>query len=119
MQMLELEMIDEVFQIMTFYEHLREVQQTGLSILEILVSDDSDWRDEVARKGGVKLVCDIAKRWKDSPNTMEKILICMSYLAAEDYIEVMLCQHEALEYVAYVMKKNVKNANLMTRASLA
>merc|ERR1712217_378245 len=33
--------------------------------------------------------------------------------------EVMLCQHDALEYVAHVMKKNVKNANLMTRASLA
>merc|ERR1712157_143135 len=32
MQMLELEMIDEVFQVMRHYEHLRDIQHAGLAI---------------------------------------------------------------------------------------
>jgi len=119
MQMLELEMIDEVFELMRRYSHVRDVQRAGLSILEVLTMDDPDWRDEVARKGGVTLLCEIAKQRKDSPNIMCQVMICMSYLAAEDYIEVMLCQHDALEYVAHVIRTHYKNAELATRACLA
>jgi len=119
MQMLEMEIIDEIFQLMKHYEHLKDAQRAGLAIIEILIMDDLDWRDEVARRGGVSLLCDIAKQRKDNTSLMCQVMTCMSYLAAEDYIEVMLCQHDALEYVSYVMQKHVKNAELITRASLA
>merc|ERR1712080_571114 len=119
MQMLELEMIDEIFQIMKQYEHLKDLQRAGLAIIEILIMDDPNWRDEVARKGGVALLCDIARQRKDSPNMMCQVMTCMSYLAAEDYIEVMLCQHDALEHVAHVLRNHVKHAELVTRTSLA
>eukprot|EP00406_Dinophysis_acuminata_P045070 CAMPEP_0179304920 /NCGR_PEP_ID=MMETSP0797-20121207/49353_1 /TAXON_ID=47934 /ORGANISM="Dinophysis acuminata, Strain DAEP01" /LENGTH=363 /DNA_ID=CAMNT_0021014545 /DNA_START=69 /DNA_END=1160 /DNA_ORIENTATION=+ len=118
-QMLELEMIDEVFQVMSHFQHLREVQRAGLAIIEVLIMDDPTWRDEVVRKGGVVLLCDIARQRRDSPNMMCQVMICMSYLAAEDYIEVMLCQHEALDHVAHILRHHVKNAELVTRASLA
>merc|ERR1712032_728949 len=84
-------------------------ERIGLAILEILIMDDPDWRDEVARKGGVALLCDIAKKRKDSPNIMCQVMTCVSYLAAEDYIEVMLCQNDALEYVAHIMRRHAKN----------
>lgn len=119
MQMLEMEMMDEIFQLMKHYEHLRDVQRAGLAIMEVLIMDDVEWRDEVARKGGVTLLCDIAKQRKDSPNMMCQVMTCMSYLGAEDYIEVMLCQHDALEYIAYVLRHHFKNPELATRASLA
>merc|ERR1719188_1756056 len=48
MQMLELEMIDEIFQLMKHFEHLRDVQKKGLAIIELLTMEDSEWRDEVA-----------------------------------------------------------------------
>jgi len=118
-EMMELEMIDEVFQLMKYFAHVRDVHHHGLAIMEILIMDDSEWRDEVARKGGIALVCDIAKQRKDSPSIMCQVMTCMSYLAAEDYIEVMLCQHDALHYVAYVLKVHAANAELVTRASLA
>ena len=47
------------------------------------------------------------------------VMTCMSYLAAEDYIEIMLCQHDALEHVAYALRHYLKNAELVTRACLA
>lgn len=119
MQMLEMEMIDDIFQLMKEYMHLRDVQRAGLAIVEVLVMDDLDWRDEIARKGGVALVCDIAKQWKQSPNLMCQVLTCMSYLAAEDYIEVMFCQYDALEHITTVLRNHVKNAELVTRAALA
>merc|ERR550514_474105 len=55
MQMLELEMLEEVFALMRQYEHLKDIQRGGLAILELLVMDDVEWRDEVACRGGVKL----------------------------------------------------------------
>lgn len=119
MQMLEMEMIDDIFQLMKYYSHVRDVQQHGLAIIEILIMDDPDWRDEVARKGGVVLLCDIAKERKDQPRIMCQVMTCMSYLAAEDYIEVMLCQHDALTSVAYVIEKFAGDAELATRAALA
>lgn len=119
LQMLELEMIDEIFQVMKHYEHLRDIQRAGLAIMELLIMDDPDWRDEVARKGGVALLCDTARQRRDSPNMMCQVMTCMSYLAAEDYIEVMLCQHDALEHVAHILRYHVKNSELVTRACLA
>lgn len=119
MRMLEMEMMDEIFMLMRQYEHLKEVQARGLALVELLVMDDSDWRDEVARKGGIKLLCDIAKQRKDDQQVMCQVVTCMSYLAAEDYIEVMLCQHEALEYIAYIYANYAANVELVTRSSLA
>jgi len=119
MQMLEMEMIDEIFLVMKDYEHVKDVQRAGLSIMEALITNDTDWRDEVARKGGVGLLCEIAKQRKTSPNILCQVMTCMSYLAAEDYIEVMLCQHDALEHVVYVMRQYPKNKELAMRASLA
>merc|ERR1719197_878845 len=46
-------------------------------------------------------------------------MTCMSYLAAEDYIEVMLGQHDALEHVCYVLSHSPRNVELVTRAILA
>jgi len=119
MRMLETEMLDEVFELIRRYDHLRDAQRTGMAIIELLVMDDQDWRDEVARKGGVALLCEIAKQRKDSPKLMCQVMTCMSYLAAEDYIEIMLCQHDALEFVAYCFEKHTRNAELVTRTSLA
>lgn len=118
-QMLEMEMMEEVFDLMRQFHSLKDVQRVGLAIMELLIMDDSDWRDEVARRGGVRLLCEIAKARKDNQAMMCQVVTCMSYLAAEDYIEVMLCQHEALEYVAYCLQHYVKNQELVTRASLA
>jgi len=39
-QMLEIEMIDDIFMLMKEYLHLREVIRNGLAIVEILVMDD-------------------------------------------------------------------------------
>jgi hypothetical protein len=119
LQMHELEMIDEIFQIMEHYEHLMAVQRSGLAIIETLVMDDISWRDEVARKGGVALLCMLARAWEANPVLLGQVMTCMSYLAAEDYIEVMLCQHGALELVVNTMNAYMGNADLMTRASLA
>lgn len=119
MQMLEMEMIDEVFLLMKEFWQVADVQRAGLSIIELLIMDDPEWRDEVARKGGAPLLCEIAKEYKDNPSIMCQVMTCMSYLAAEDYIEIMLGQHDALEYVAYVLKNNTKSAELVTRAILA
>lgn len=119
MRMYEMEMIDEILSIMLRWEDLEAVQRAGLSIIELLIVYDPDWRDELARKGGVKLLCDIARRMRNCPNIMCQIMTCMSYLAAEDYIEIMLCQHEALEYVTYVIRYYTANEELVTRASLA
>jgi hypothetical protein len=119
MQMQELEMIDEIFQLMQHYRHLRPVQRSGLSIIETLIMDDPEWRDEVARKGGVGLICELAQTWEGSPKMLGQVMTCMAYLAAEDYLEVMLCQHGALEYVASAIRSYPANADLMTRASLA
>jgi len=119
MQMQELEMIDEIFQLMQHYRHLRPIQRSGLSIIETLTMDDPDWRDEVARKGGVALLCELARTWADSPKMLGQVMTCMAYLAAEDYLEVMLCQHGALEYVANTIRAYPTNTDLMTRASLA
>eukprot|EP00747_Dinoflagellata_sp_TGD_P164731 gnl/TRDRNA2_/TRDRNA2_185064_c0_seq1.p1 gnl/TRDRNA2_/TRDRNA2_185064_c0~~gnl/TRDRNA2_/TRDRNA2_185064_c0_seq1.p1 ORF type:complete len:370 (-),score=74.19 gnl/TRDRNA2_/TRDRNA2_185064_c0_seq1:30-1139(-) len=118
-QMRELEMIDEVFLLMRHFDQSLGAQRVGLAIIELLVMDDMEWRDEVARKGGVKLICDIARRWRDRPNILCQVMTCMSYLAAEDYIEVMLCQHDALEYVTHVLETFPKNAELVTRTCLA
>lgn len=118
-EMLELEMVDEIFQIMRYFLHVRDIQHHGLAIIEILIMDDPEWRDEVARKGGVSLLVDIAKLRKDTPNIMCQVMTCMAYLAAEDYIEVMLCQHDALQYVSYIIQAYVENIELVTRASLA
>lgn len=119
MQMLEMEVIDEIFLLMKQFEEIKDVQRTGLAIVELLIMDDPDWRDEVARKGGAELLCDIAKQRRDSSNIMCQVMTCMSYLAAEDYIEIMLGQHDALEYVAYCLRHSVKNIELVTRALLA
>merc|ERR1719277_1420008 len=98
---------------MKYFTHAVEVNRHGLAIIELLIMDDPEWR------GGVALLCDIAKERKDSPSIMCQVMTCMSYLAAEDYIEVMLCQHDALHYVCYVLKVHAANAELVTRASLA
>mmetsp|Transcript_66909 Transcript_66909/g.105885 ORF Transcript_66909/g.105885 Transcript_66909/m.105885 type:complete len:371 (-) Transcript_66909:139-1251(-) len=119
MQMLEMEMIDEIFLLQQEFEAIEDVQRVALAIMELLIMDDPEWRDEVARKGGVRLLCDLSKIYKDRPNIMCLILTCMSYLAAEDYIEIMLGQHDALEYVTYVLRNNAKHIELATRASLA
>jgi len=119
LQMLELEMIDDIFQLMKYYHQVRDVQHHGLAIVEILIMDDPEWRDEVARKGGASLICDIAAQRKDSASIMCQVMTCMSYLAAEDYIEVMLCQHDALQHVAYIIANFRRNIELVTRASLA
>ncbi|CAK0865892.1 unnamed protein product [Prorocentrum cordatum] len=119
MQMQELEMIDEIFQLMQHYRHLRPVQKSGLSIIEMLITDDPEWRDEVARKGGVGLICELARTWEGSPKMLGQVMTCMAYLAAEDYLEVMLCQHGALEYSASTMRAYPTNADLMTKTSLA
>jgi len=118
-EMLEMESIDEVFMLMRRAEKVREAQRSGLAIIELLTMDDTAWRDEVARKGGIKLICDIAKRWVDHQQVMCQVMTCMSYLAAEDYIEVMLCQHDALQYVTHVLRKHSENTELVTRACLA
>mmetsp|Transcript_6513 Transcript_6513/g.18261 ORF Transcript_6513/g.18261 Transcript_6513/m.18261 type:complete len:379 (-) Transcript_6513:228-1364(-) len=118
-QMLEMEMVDEVFMLMKKCSHLKGAQAAGLSIIELLTTEDPHWRDEVARKGGARLICDIAKEWRESPRIMCLVMTCMSYLAAEDYIEIMLCQHDALEHVAYALRHYSKNAELVTRACLA
>jgi len=120
-QMLEIEMIDDIFMLMKEYLHLREVIRNGLAIVEILVMDDLEWRDEVARKGGVALICDIAKQWRHSPNLLCQVMSCTSYLAAEDYIEVMFCQHEALEQISCILRAEqyTKNVELITRTCLA
>mmetsp|Transcript_125605 Transcript_125605/g.391076 ORF Transcript_125605/g.391076 Transcript_125605/m.391076 type:complete len:358 (-) Transcript_125605:378-1451(-) len=119
MQMLEMEMIDEIFQAMKDYEHVKDVHRAGLAIIETLTANDTDWRDEVARKGGVGLICEIAKQRRYSPNILCQVMTCMSYLAAEDYIEVMLCQHDALEHVVHALRQYPKNRELALRASLA
>mmetsp|Transcript_39183 Transcript_39183/g.79123 ORF Transcript_39183/g.79123 Transcript_39183/m.79123 type:complete len:358 (-) Transcript_39183:107-1180(-) len=119
MQMLEMEMIDEIFQVMKDYQHVKDVQRAGLSIIETLTTNDADWRDEIARKGGVGLLCEIAKQRKNSPTILCQVMTCISYLAAEDYIEVMLCQHDALEHVVYVMRQFPKNKELAMSSSLA
>lgn len=119
MQMLEIEMIDEIFLLMKEFDQAKDVQKAGLAIIELLVMDDPEWRDEVARKGGVALLCEIARAWKNSPNIMNQVMTCMSYLAAEDYIEIMLGQHDALEYVAYALRQHTKNPELATRGMLA
>jgi len=119
MQMMELEMIDEILQLMQYFSHVGHVQHHGLAIIELLVMDDPEWRDEVTRKGGVPLLCDIAKRRKDSPTIMCQVMSCMSYLAAEDYIEVMLGHYDALHYVSYALTVHAANVPLVTRASLA
>lgn len=118
-QMMEIEMIDEIFHLMQYFSHVRDINHHGLAIIEILIMDDPEWRDEVARRGGVPLLCEVAKHRKDSPTIMCQVMTCMSYLAAEDYIEVMLCQYDALHYVAYVLKVHAANAELVTRAMLA
>lgn len=119
MQMLEMEMIDEIFLLMQEFAHVEDVQRAALSIVELLIMDDPDWRDEVARKGGVRLLCDLCKHYIDRPNIMCLILTCMSYLAAEDYIEIMLGQHDAIEHVIAVLRSNAKHIEVTTRASLA
>uniref|UniRef100_A0A7S1MLX9 Armadillo repeat-containing protein 8 n=1 Tax=Alexandrium catenella TaxID=2925 RepID=A0A7S1MLX9_ALECA len=119
MQMLEMEMIDEIFQVMKDYEHVKDVQRAGLAIVQTLITNDTDWRDEVARKGGVGLLCEIAKQRRNSPNVLCQVMTCISYLAAEDYIEVMLCQHNALEHVVYVLGQYPKNKELAMCAALA
>mmetsp|Transcript_34534 Transcript_34534/g.98196 ORF Transcript_34534/g.98196 Transcript_34534/m.98196 type:complete len:379 (+) Transcript_34534:95-1231(+) len=121
MQMLEMEMIDDILQLMREYAGVRDLQHHGLAIIEILIMDDPEWRDEVARKGGVAIVCAIAKQrqYRNSPSIMCQVMTVMSYLAAEDYIEVMLCQHDALQYVSYVLRFFAQNVELATRASLA
>mmetsp|Transcript_32944 Transcript_32944/g.94611 ORF Transcript_32944/g.94611 Transcript_32944/m.94611 type:complete len:374 (-) Transcript_32944:278-1399(-) len=118
-QMLDMEMIEDIFQLMRQYPRVRDLQHHGLAIIEILIMDDPEWRDEVARKGGVALVCAVAKRYRDKPSIMCQVMTVMSYLAAEDYIEVMLCQHDALHYVSYVLRYFAQNVELATRASLA
>lgn len=119
MVMMEMEMIDEIFMLMKKISHIKAAQRAGLAIVELLTMDDPQWRDEVARKGGVRLVCDVAKEWKESPQIMCSVMTCMSYLAAEDYIEIMLCQHDALAYVTHALRQYEKNAELVTRACLA
>merc|ERR1719491_2099769 len=104
---------------MKYYSHVRDIQHHGLAVVEILIMDDSEWRDEVARKGGVALICDIAKQRKESPSIMCQVMTCISYLSAEDYIEVTLCRHDALQHVAYIIATYPRNAELVTRASLA
>lgn len=118
-RMLEMEMIDEIFMLMSQYEHLKPLQHHGLAIIELLVMDDPQWRDEVARKGGARLLCNIAKQRCDSPNILCQVMTCMSYMAAEDYIEILLCQFDALEYITHVLRNYSKNAELITRTSLA
>merc|ERR1719277_2234321 len=112
-------MIDDIFQFMKYYGHVSDVQHHGLAICEILIMDDPEWRDEVARKGGVELICEIAKERKDSESIMCQVMTCISYLAAEDYIEVMLCQHDALLHVGYIIQEYPNSPELVTRASLA
>jgi hypothetical protein len=119
MQMLEIEMIEEIFELMRRYEHLRDCQRAGLAIIELLIMDDQDWRDEVARKGGCALLCEIAWQWKANTKILCQVMTCMAYLAAEDYIEVMLCQHDALEYMSYVFDNHGSDVELVTRAALA
>jgi hypothetical protein len=119
MQMLELEMIDEVFLLMQQFEHIKDVQRAGLAIVELLIMDDPEWRDEVARKGGVRLLCSLAENHRDSTNLMCQIMTCMSYMAAEDYIEIMLGQHDALQHVTHALRHHVKNIELVTRTTLA
>lgn len=118
-EMLEIEMIDEILLVVQHFEQVKEIQRTGLAIIELLVMDDPDWRDEIARKGGCELLCRIAKQRRDSPNVMCQVMTCMAYLAAEDYIEVMLCQYDALEYVTHILRHHASNPELVTRASLA
>jgi hypothetical protein len=120
-EMMELEMMDEIILLMKddAFRTVEAIQKAGLAIIELLITDDSEWRDEVARKGGVVVICDIARRYKDNAEIMCQVMTCMSYLAAEDYIEVMLGQHDALAFVAYVIKTNMMNAELVTRAMLA
>eukprot|EP00929_Paragymnodinium_shiwhaense_P010220 TRINITY_DN11475_c0_g1_i5.p1 TRINITY_DN11475_c0_g1~~TRINITY_DN11475_c0_g1_i5.p1 ORF type:complete len:248 (-),score=47.74 TRINITY_DN11475_c0_g1_i5:354-1097(-) len=117
MQMLEMEAIDEIFELMRRYEHMRDMQRAGLAIIEVLVMDDQAWRDEVARKGGIVLLCDIAKQRRDSPKLLCQVLTCMAYLAAEDYIEVLLCQHDALEYVGGVFQRTTKTRAFLVASS--
>merc|ERR1719482_2679007 len=106
MQMLELEMIDEIFLLMQQFEDLKDIQRAGLAIVELLVMDDLEWRDEVARKGGAAILCEVAKQHKDNSSIMCQVMTCMSYLAAEDYIEIMLGQHDALEHVCYALSQS-------------
>jgi len=119
MRMLEMEMIDEIFLLMKEFAAITDVQRGGLAIVELLVMDDLEWRDEVARKGGAALLCEVAKQHKDNTSIMCQVMTCMSYLAAEDYIEIMLGQHDALEHICYVLGHKTKNVELVTRAILA
>mmetsp|Transcript_37272 Transcript_37272/g.79132 ORF Transcript_37272/g.79132 Transcript_37272/m.79132 type:complete len:369 (+) Transcript_37272:94-1200(+) len=118
-EMMELEMIDEIFYFMRYYSHIKDIHHHGLAIMELLIMDDAEWRDEVARKGGALLVVDIAALRKESPSIMCQVMTCMSYLASEDYIEVMLCTHDALTYVTYCLQEQLTNQELVTRACLA
>jgi len=163
MQMLEMEMIDEIFLLMKEFWQVIDVQRAGLAIMELLIMDDPEWRDEVVRKGGAALLCEIANgvlfgkvgktcavcekavakyiadakddqvpffmrpcyehlpvmSHKENQRIMCQVMTCMSYLAAEDYIEVMLGQHDALEHVSHVLKNCTENIELVTRAILA
>lgn len=147
MQMLEMEMIDEIFLLMKEFWQVLDVQRAGLAIMELLIMDDPEWRDEVARKGGAALLCEVANgvlsgkvgkpcaicekaisnnkddhlpvHHKENQSLMCQVMTCMSYLAAEDYIEVMLGQHDALEHVSHVLRNCTENIELVTRAILA
>jgi len=118
-RMLEMEMIDEIFCLLRKFEKTPQIQARGLAILELLVMDDAEWRDEVARKGGVKIISRIADQGRDYPQMMAQVMTVMAYLAAEDYIEVMLGMHDGLEIISYCMYAYPSDSELMTRTSLA
>lgn len=60
MQMLEMEMIDDILQLMREYAGVRDLQHHGLAIIEILIMDDPEWRDEVAR---TRSACPLGSSW--------------------------------------------------------
>ncbi len=66
-RMLEMEMSQPLFQLIRIHFERRDVLLSGLNIIELLVVDSRDWRDEVARSGGVELLCDVLTDYKDDP----------------------------------------------------
>eukprot|EP00928_Gymnodinium_smaydae_P013115 TRINITY_DN14782_c0_g5_i1.p1 TRINITY_DN14782_c0_g5~~TRINITY_DN14782_c0_g5_i1.p1 ORF type:complete len:350 (-),score=68.16 TRINITY_DN14782_c0_g5_i1:135-1184(-) len=118
-QMLDMDVLEDVVLTMRRFPMQSDVQWYGLSIIARIAEDDSKARDEVARRGGCELICAIAGRHMNNPRLLYQVMRCVAYLAAEDYIEVMLCGHGALEHVAFILREYADNVELVTQTSTA
>uniref|UniRef100_A0A0G4FKX3 Uncharacterized protein n=1 Tax=Chromera velia CCMP2878 TaxID=1169474 RepID=A0A0G4FKX3_9ALVE len=117
--LMELEAMDVFYHFLSANMEKRPLVISGVTVFELLVTESVDWRHELARKGGAKLLCDLANEYKDDVRVMTRIIGCISFLSAEHPIEVMLQQHDALARVIYTLCVFKDDSEIIFRSLLS